>query len=175
MITRRPGAPVSGGHACDGCPVARREFVRDGLLGMAGVLASLTIAGPVSALPLSAISTIRRAGDTRTYPVPSSDGVHIDRDEEVILLRWESAVYAFSLSCPHQHTALRWSDADKRFQCPRHKSRYQPDGSFISGRATRSMDRFAVRHEETSIVVDLSTLYRQDADAAGWRAAVVRL
>jgi Rieske Fe-S protein len=124
---------------------------------------------------VSAISTIARAGDTRTYPIPSSDGVHIDRDEDVILMRWENVVYAFSLACPHEHTALRWIDADKRFQCPRHKSRYEPDGTFISGRATRSMDRFAVRREDANIVVDFSILYRQDSDAAGWRAAVVSL
>ena len=58
-------------------------------------------------------------------------------------MRFQGVVYAFNLSCPHQNTALKWQPDDQRFQCPKHKSRYQPDGTFISGRATRGMDRLA--------------------------------
>ena len=56
-----------------------------------------------------------------------------------------------------------------------HKSRYQPDGVFISGRATRNMDRLAVRREGDTIVVDVDKLYRSDQNAADWAAAVVAL
>ncbi|NUQ21593.1 MAG: Rieske 2Fe-2S domain-containing protein [Gemmatimonadaceae bacterium] len=50
----------------------------------------------------------------------------IDRDSEVILTRWQGLVYAFNLSCPHRHTALRWNDDAHRFQCPKHHSQYTP-------------------------------------------------
>ena len=63
-----------------------------------------------------------------------------------------------------------------RFQCPKHHSQYQPDGEFITGRATRNMDRLAIRRDAANnIVVDPDTLYRSDEDAAEWKAAVVKL
>ena len=99
----------------------------------------------------------------------------IDRDNSAIIARANGKIYAFSLSCPHQNTALRWLEKDSVFQCPKHKSRYQPDGTFISGRATRGMDRFAIRREGGAVLVDLETLYQQDEDGAGWAAAVVKL
>jgi Rieske Fe-S protein len=93
----------------------------------------------------------------------------------VILVRYQGAAYAFNLSCPHQHTALRWLAAEGRFQCPKHKSRYRPDGVFISGRATRGMDRFAIRLDGAQLAVDADTLLRQDEARERWEAAVARL
>jgi Rieske Fe-S protein len=84
-------------------------------------------------------------------------------------------MYAFNLSCPHQHTALRWNDSIKEFQCPKHKSKYQPTGNFISGRATRSMDRFAIQRNANNIVVDVDTMYQEDEQAAQRKAAFIKL
>lgn len=47
-------------------------------------------------------------------------------------------------------------------QCPRHESNYPPDGEFISGRATRGVDRFAIRREGKEVAVDLSRVFRED-------------
>ena len=113
--------------------------------------------------------------DGPRYPVPATDGVQIDRDNQVILVRWQNAVYAFNLSCPHQNTALRWDGADARFQCPKHHSKYQPDGTFIEGRATRNMDRFTVRRDADMIVVDVDDMHKSDDNQATWASAVVRL
>jgi Rieske Fe-S protein len=93
----------------------------------------------------------------------------------VILVRWQGSIYAFSLSCPHQHTALRWEEANQRFQCPKHHSKYEMDGTFISGKATRSMDRFSLKREGNSIVVDVNALHKQPNDPTGYAAAVVKL
>jgi nitrite reductase/ring-hydroxylating ferredoxin subunit len=112
-------------------------------------------------------------GTEHSYPLPQQDGATIDRDAEVIIVRYQGKVYAFSLSCPHQHTALRWEPDNNRFQCPKHHSKYQPDGTFISGRATRSMDRFALRRDGGNVVVDLDKLYREDRDADDWKAALL--
>ena len=163
--------------ACGECPIAtgRRAFLRDALGAAASLAVVLGMPAGAAALPVRAISALARAGDTRTYPLPAADGVQIDRDAEVILVRWENAVYAFDLSCPHQHTALRWVDGSHRFQCPKHKSQYQPDGEFITGRATRGMDRFDVRRDGANVVVDLDVLHKQTDDPAAWNAAVVRL
>jgi nitrite reductase/ring-hydroxylating ferredoxin subunit len=110
-----------------------------------------------------------------SYPIPAADGVQIDRDQEVILVRWQGAVYAFNLSCPHQRTALRWNEGDSQFQCPKHHSKYRPDGTFVSGRATRGMDRFSVSRSGDEVVVDVGAMHKEDQDEAGWTAAVVRL
>ncbi len=121
------------------------------------------------------LHALERRGQRVNYPIPAADSVAIDADNQVILVRWDGKVYAFNLSCPHQNTALRWQEDEKRFQCPKHKSRYEPNGTFISGRATRGMDRLAIRREGAGVVVDLDTMYKQDEDRAGWEGAVVTL
>lgn len=164
-MTDRPGHPD-----CEGCAIrgmARREFVRD---AVAGALALLPVAG----LP---VSLVRGVGtrEEKAYPFPAADGVAIDRTESVIIARFDGKIFAFSLACPHQNTAIRWDDGRRRFQCPKHKSRYRTDGTFIEGRATRGLDRFAIRRSESSLLVNLDALYREDEDAARWATAFIQL
>jgi Rieske Fe-S protein len=154
---------------------SRRDFLRDSAIGLAGIMATLGIARSAAALPVTMIEAIARGKTGLTYAIPAADGVQIDKDNEVILVRWQNAMYAFNLSCPHQHTALRWNDSIKEFQCPKHKSKYQPTGNFISGRATRSMDRFAIQRNANNIVVDVDTMYQEDEQAAQWKAAFIKL
>jgi len=109
--------------------------------------------------------------------VPSADGTQIDKANEVIITRWQNKVYAFTLACPHQNTALRWYDKEHQFECPKHHSKFLPDGVYVpdSGRATRAMDRFAIRKDGNNVVVNLDKLYQEDEDEAGWKAASVNL
>jgi nitrite reductase/ring-hydroxylating ferredoxin subunit len=161
------------------CAVCTRTS-RRGFLGqissaaMAAALASELAGSDAQALPISELPGAGAEAE-RTYPLPAADGVTIDRDAQVILVRHQNRVYAFSLACPHENTALRWREQDVRFQCPRHESKYQPDGTFISGRATRNMDRFAVRRAGDTIVVDVNQWFRSDQQATQWAAAVVTL
>jgi nitrite reductase/ring-hydroxylating ferredoxin subunit len=172
--------------ACGGCslrdaldaPAAmeRREFLRAaglalaslGLLGV-GARKADAMPAPVGVLP-------PRAGDRpeeRRYPLPAADGVSIDRDNSVIVARAAGKVYAFALSCPHQNTALRWNGDDHEFQCPKHKSHYRPDGIYVDGRATRDMDRLAIRRDGAALVVDVDTLYQSDLNPKEWAGAFV--
>jgi len=112
-------------------------------------------------------------GKDLTFPIPAADGATIDRDNDLILARYQGKAYAFGLACPHQNTALRWLAEEGRFQCPKHKSKYAPDATFLSGRATRSMDRYAVRKDGSDIVVSLETLFEQDKQKAQWESAFV--
>jgi nitrite reductase/ring-hydroxylating ferredoxin subunit len=172
--TEREAVPDDG---CASCALhdSRREFLRDATAALAGIAALLGLPASAHALAVRLTSASRVSGTEAAYPLPETDGVTIDKEREVILVRWEGAVYAFRLSCPHQKTALKWKEKDGRFQCPKHKSKYQPDGTFISGRATRGMDRYAVRRKKGEIVVDVSKVYLEDKDEAGWRAAVVKV
>lgn len=162
---------------CDGCPPeGRRDFLKDSLATVAAVLVTIA-AAPLDALaiPIRAGAAIRIWGNERSYAVPPADGAVIDKDNEVILVRYAGAVYAFALSCPHQNTALRWLGDDSRFQCPKHKSKYQPDGTFMSGKATRNMDRYAVSRKGKLIAVDLGVLIRSDKEPERWAAARLTL
>jgi Rieske Fe-S protein len=174
MTDFTPGAPSDG---CDGCTLHnRRDFLLDALRAGAAALAAIGMSpSGADAMPLRWINAIAAAGAERTYPVPAADGVQIDKDNEVILARTGKSVYAFALACPHQNTALKWDEGNNRFQCPKHKSKYRPDGTFIEGRATRGMDRYTVKREGNGIAVDLGTIHEEDSDPSGWAAAVVKL
>lgn len=166
-----------GGQDCAECPlgeaVERREFLRDAVSRALAAMGALSlVSGRAYALPL-AFTTGAGARADKTYPLPVSDGVAIDKDESVIIARFESRAWAFSLACPHQNTALRWDDSNRRFQCPKHRSRYKPDGVFIEGRATRGLDRFAVCRDGDTLVVNLDAQYREDKNPVEWAAAFV--
>lgn len=172
-----PDSMPEAGHDCDSCPIVhtRRSFLRDAVTAALATVVTAGYARAASALEVTFVDALRSTGKLHTYAIPSADSVQIDKDNEVILVRWQNAVYAFNLSCPHQNTALRWDEGNKRFQCPKHKSLYQPSGEFISGRATRSMDRLGIKREGAAVVVDIDTMFRQDTEAAAWAAAVVKL
>jgi nitrite reductase/ring-hydroxylating ferredoxin subunit len=153
---------------CTGCGAEADDGRRRFILAATGLAFA-------AALPMRLLHALERRAGRVAYPLPAGDSVSIDTENQVILVRWSSKVYAFNLSCPHQNTALRWQADEQRFQCPKHKSRYQPDGTFISGRATRGMDRLAIRREGDGVSVDVDTMYKQDEDRAGWESAVVTL
>ena len=160
---------------CEGCPLVpgRREFLRS---AAAFAVGAISLGLPMRSVSAEVLASAIGGRKALSYPLPAVDGADIDRDNEVILVRYKNEVFAFSLGCPHQNVALRWNETDMRFQCPKHHSQYQPDGKFITGRATRDMDRLAIRRDAANnIIVDPDTLYQSDDDAAQWRAAVVKL
>jgi nitrite reductase/ring-hydroxylating ferredoxin subunit len=171
-------------RACSDCPDAdcrtdatpRRAFLARGI---AVVTLALTGTGldldDALALPVAFAAGAPTAGTERAFAIPAADGVVIDRAAQVIVVRYQNRVYAFALSCPHQNTALKWLAKDGRFQCPKHDSKYRPDGTFLEGRATRNMDRFAVRRDNATLIVDLAKWFQSDRDAAGWAGAHLEL
>lgn len=161
---------------CEACSLGetRRRFLKEVGAALAA-LASLGVPAAESMLPIGHIRPLGRGPKTASYPIPAQDGVQIDSQQEVIIARWQGSIYAFNLSCPHKHTALKWRPEDLRFQCPKHKSKYSPDGHFLSGKATRSMDRFSLTRQADNIVVDLAAMHKEDQDLAGWNAAVLKV
>lgn len=151
--------------SCGTCTVGRRRFLVNAAVAVAALGAE------ARAMPVSTLHAISKHAELVTYPLPAEDAAYIDKQNEVIVARVSNHVYAFVLACPYQNTALRWNASVHRFQWPKHHSQYQPDGTFIEGRATRSMDRFAVRRDGNTLVVDLDTVFEQDRDAPDWKAA----
>jgi nitrite reductase/ring-hydroxylating ferredoxin subunit len=149
----------------------RRDFLRaGGCFVMA--LAAFGLPISLSALPITETAGSGSANEKR-YPIPAGDAVNIDHSAQVILVRFQNNIYAFSLACPHEHAAIKWVQKEHRFQCTKHDSKYQPNGTYTSGRATRNLDRFVVRKEDTSVVVDLQHWFESDRNASGWAAAFV--
>ena len=169
---------ASGRDAADGCNDCtlhdRRSFLTRTIAAVAA--ASVLLPGIVRAEEMVGFvlhRATRRADGTATYPVPAADGAVIDTENEVILVRNTGRVMAFALSCPHQRAMLRIKNGDTAFLCPKHKSEYKIDGEYIRGRATRNMDRRAIRKDAASVVVDLDSVIQSDEDAAAWAAAIV--
>jgi Rieske Fe-S protein len=153
---------------------SRRTFLAETTACAAVTLALGFPARAILALPTS-VTEGTGEGSERSYPVPAADAVQIDRDRQVILVRFQSHLFAFSLACPHEHAAVKWVDKDHRFQCTKHDSRYQPDGVHTSGRATRNLDRFPIRLDATNVVVTLDKVFRSDQDPAEWAAASIAI
>jgi Rieske Fe-S protein len=109
----------------------------------------------------------------KSYPIPPGDSVNIDRGAGLIVTRFSGHVYVFALACPHQNNAVKWVAKDHRFACTKHDSQYTPDGTHTEGRATRNMDRYVIRQEGNSVVVNLHKWVQSDQDPAGWAAAQI--
>ena len=171
---------VSGRDAaddCNGCTLHdRRSFLTRTLAAVAA--ASVLLPGIVRAEEMVGfvLHTATPRGDgTAKYPVPDADGAIIDTENEVILVRNSGRVMAFALSCPHQRAMLRIKGGDTAFLCPKHKSEYKIDGEYIRGRATRNMDRRAIRKDGAGVAVDIDSVIQSDDDAAAWAAAIVTI
>ena len=162
---------------CDTCPLhlPRRRFLGRMSAALALVFSAGLSSEALAGRPVTEVIGAAVGATEKRYPGPAADGVTIDADAQVILVRSQQSVYAFALACPHQNTALRWRADDQRFQCPKHESKYKPDGTFISGRATRNMDRLPIKRAGDAVIVDVDVAYKSDAQPAEWAAAKVAL
>ena len=161
--------------ACAGAK-SRRDFLTHAAMLVSGALAGIAgPAGSAEALPITWGAPIAASGAELTFPIPAADGATVDRDNGVIIVRYQGRVFAFNLSCPHENAAVRWKPAVNRFECSRHDSRYDPGGVYTSGRATRNMDRFAVKRSGDTVVVDVSRLIQSDTQKAQWESAAITL
>jgi Rieske Fe-S protein len=162
---------------CDNCPLdaPRRRFLARVSTALALVFSAGLSSDALAGRPLTELTGVPVSATEKRYPIPAADGVTIDADAQVILVRAQPFVYAFALACPHQNTALRWRANDQRFQCPKHESKYKPDGTFISGRATRNMDRLPIKRAADAVIVDVDVAYKSDTQPAEWAAAKVAL
>jgi nitrite reductase/ring-hydroxylating ferredoxin subunit len=149
---------------------SRRTFLAQ--TTCAAVTLALGLPRAILALPVTT-TTGTGAGPERTYPIPAGDAVQIDHTAQVIVVRFDNHLFAFSLACPHEQAAVKWVEKDHRFQCTKHDSRYQADGVHTAGRATRNLDRFPVRRDGSNLIVSVDRVFRSDVDPSAWAAASV--
>jgi len=162
---------------CEGCPlVPRRDFLRNAAVAAAGILVALGASpAKAAAMPIEFVSALGGGKEDKSYAIPGKDGAQIDKQNETMIARWQGKVYVFAMTCPHQNTALKWYDKDNQFECPKHHSRFMPDGVYVpdSGRATRGLDRFAVRKDGNNIVANLDKLFQEDDNESDWKVAFI--
>jgi nitrite reductase/ring-hydroxylating ferredoxin subunit len=164
---------------CGGCELAaagRRVFIKEMALAAAGILAIGALdPSELLAVTVGEVTPAATALRRRIYPMPATDAIQVDVENEVILARWQNRVYAFSTKCPHKGARLRWLDDEQKIFCPKHKARFGRDGSHLSGRGTRPLHRHGIARADNSVVVDLDTVWREADDAPAWKAAVITL
>ncbi|MCS6870751.1 MAG: ubiquinol-cytochrome c reductase iron-sulfur subunit [Anaerolineae bacterium] len=71
-------------------------------------------------------------------PVPNPTGKYW-------LVNTQNGLLALNMVCTHLGCLFKWVDANGRFECPCHGSKFEEDGRYIEGPAPRGLDRFAVR------------------------------
>ncbi len=176
--SRDDGAAAGEATPCvfDAASPDRRAFVR----GAAAALGALVALGLTSeaamALPVHIVRGRRDPSGGKRYPVPPADGVVFDDVEGIVIVRRGELAWALLATCPHKAVVkIKWQGGENRFQCPKHESRYEADGTFIEGKATRNLDRLPVKKDGKELLVDVETAIESDRDASGWAAAAAHL
>jgi nitrite reductase/ring-hydroxylating ferredoxin subunit len=154
---------------------SRRDFFAQISGTVLAALAGGDAASAKASYPMTEMAAIDAGPSQAMFPLPSADGVAIDKKVQVILVRFQGRVIAFNLACPHENTALRWKPAVNRFECTKHDSKYAPDGKYIGGRATRNMDRLLIKRDGANLIVDLSKVIKSDVQPGEWAAAVITI
>jgi menaquinol-cytochrome c reductase iron-sulfur subunit len=65
----------------------------------------------------------------------------------------ETSVVAYSPRCTHLGCAYHWEEPRNQFVCPCHESRFSIDGKVLRGPAARPLDRYAVRVENSKVLI----------------------
>ena len=66
----------------------------------------------------------------------------------------EHAPQALYMVCTHLGCLYKWVQANHRFECPCHGSKFTRDGLYIEGPAPRSLDSFVISEEGGQLVID---------------------
>ena len=69
------------------------------------------------------------------------------------LVNTDEGPRALYMVCTHLGCLYKWVDANKRFECPCHGSKFTREGVYIEGPAPRSLDQFVVEVTEGGSVV----------------------
>ncbi|EEW26908.1 arsenate reductase (azurin) small subunit [Rhodobacter ferrooxidans] len=152
----------------------RRQFLRGGVLGVAGVAAASVLpAAPAKAeIALARVAyPSNRVGNLKDLKVDEPvDIAYPDDNSPGILLKLgkpveggvgpDGDVVAYSVLCPHKGFPLSYHAADKTLNCPGHYSRFDTEngGQQVWGHATQNLTQFELR------VDDAGDIFAEGAD-----------
>ncbi len=137
---------------------SRRDFLRAGwklggalLIGAAGYTgyeALRPLASGASGAKLTVGKISNFAAETSTY-VPAG---------RMYVVNTQDYLFALSQKCPHLGCHVPFCESSGRFECPCHGSIYDLAGEYIAGPAPRGMDRYRVKLDGDTVVVDTGVL-----------------
>jgi Rieske Fe-S protein len=127
---------------------ARRAFLRDGALAVAGTLAMGVAGRAEEAAPPAKPSEAK--ADELVLKMEQNEGLAkvggsqiVKGEEEIIVARTDASSFAAcSARCPHKNALLEYSHEAKQFVCPLHESRFALDGKIVKGPAKRPLKNY---------------------------------
>ncbi len=137
-------------------PSTRRELLRTGwkiggaLLGIAAGWTTYESLRPLASAATGATITLgsstKYLPDTATY---ISEG-------RLFVANTGSRLFAVSQKCPHLGCRVPFCESSGHFECPCHGSKFDLAGEWITGPAPRGMDRYPLKLEADTLIVDTS-------------------
>ena len=144
--------------------VGRRQFLRGGVLGVAGAAAATVLpAGQAQAQTARAMLDYPSTKLANIADLKVNEPMDIgypDAESPGILLKLGTAVeggvgpdgdiVAYSVLCPHKGFVMSYHGADKTLNCPGHFSRFdcEKGGQQVWGHATQNLPQFALRVDD---------------------------
>ncbi|HYK87313.1 MAG TPA: ubiquinol-cytochrome c reductase iron-sulfur subunit [Acidobacteriota bacterium] len=141
--TTVPDAEDSGAVGGGGL-INRRDFLDEltaAALGIAGLGAVAVTLRYLSPNVLFEPPTSFRVGTPEEYPVNS---VAYIAEQQVYIVRSPEGFYAVSAICTHLGCVTQWKQDLDLIACPCHGSKFQRDGSVVTGPAPRSLPHYAI-------------------------------
>lgn len=129
----------------------RREFLNLAWLASLGFL-TLSISGVTILFSLPRFREGEFGGVVTFGSVSDLPGTDVAPTNLPKVKLWVSnnpaGLLALYKVCVHLGCIYGWNDQEFKFICPCHGSQYQHDGTYISGPAPRSLDRFVITIED---------------------------
>lgn len=154
-------------------PIERRQLLRMGFLGVAG-LAATELA--VAFAPFFRVTRITGLGDKVTIPDPkreilarfaaTNDEPILFAQSKFFLIRAPGGIAAAYRKCTHLGCSVPFNKTEDQFHCVCHQSIYEKRTALLrSGPAPYGLDLFRISEEGGHLVVDtnpLNVLVRED-------------
>ena len=130
--------------------ISRREFLYySWTASMALLLAETT--GLLIWFGLPRFRAGEFGGTFTIHTVPLPDTAPLDNPQgKFWLSHSDQGLIALYKVCTHLGCLYKWVDANHRFECPCHGSKFEINGKYIEGPAPRSLDRFEMTIVSTS-------------------------
>jgi Rieske Fe-S protein len=117
----------------------RRRFLKGTLVaGAAAVIAACTPKGGAPADSQGDESS-EEADPVEALARSQGKVMELDGEEVAVYKDEEGDVVKLSPVCPHQGCTVGWNASEDTWDCPCHASRFEPDGSYISGPANEDL------------------------------------
>jgi len=79
------------------------------------------------------------------------------RKEKAFVQRLQGGFLAFSAVCPHLRCIVNWNEALKKFECPCHGAKFNPNGEVLEGPPPRPLDLYRIQILEEKLVIDTAS------------------